>query len=205
MAPDATTPRDLLDLFTRHAQAAGAQIVQVADVAAAVATIATISDGPLRCTAATQARYPALGPALIAAGLPLAVAEEIAAGLPDPPTLAATLAGGTGLVTAYAGIAETGSLVLADDGLAPRLVSMLPDMCIVLLPGAALLPALDDAARLLIDLDRAGHRYVSFVTGPSRTADIERVLTIGVQGPKELYIIITAAEEGDATYDQPTR
>jgi L-lactate dehydrogenase complex protein LldG len=39
-----------------------------------------------------------------------------------------------------------------------------------------------------------GRKYVSFVTGPSRTADIERVLTIGVQGPKELYIVLINGE-----------
>jgi len=49
---------------------------------------------------------------------------------------------------------------------------------------------------------RAGHRYISFVTGPSRTADIERVLTIGVQGPKALHIILIATE-GSAPHDSP--
>jgi L-lactate dehydrogenase complex protein LldG len=93
-------------------------------------------------------------------------------------------------VLAQVGIAETGSIVLADDGLAPRLLSMLADVCVALLPASAIVPGLDEAGTLLAGLERAGHRYISLVTGPSRTADIERVLTIGVQGPKALHIIV---------------
>ena len=63
-----------------------------------------------------------------------------------------------------------------------------------MLPAAAIRPGLNEAAALLRELERAGHRYVSLVTGPSRTADIERVLTIGVQGPKALHIIVLIAE-----------
>jgi len=63
-------------------------------------------------------------------------------------------------------------------------------VCVVLLPATAIVPSLDEVAPLLAELDQAGHRYISLVTGPSRTADIERVLTIGVQGPKALQIII---------------
>jgi L-lactate dehydrogenase complex protein LldG len=61
-------------------------------------------------------------------------------------------------------------------------------------------PMLDDAALILQQLSRAGsdqRHYISFVTGPSRTADIERTLTIGVQGPKTLCVIIVG-DEGEA-------
>jgi L-lactate dehydrogenase complex protein LldG len=97
-------------------------------------------------------------------------------------------------VLAYAGVAETGSVMLADDAVAPRLAGMLADVCVAVLPAPAIVPNLDQAALLLGELDRVGHRYVSLVTGPSRTADIERVLTIGVQGPKTLHIIVLTGE-----------
>ncbi len=61
-----------------------------------------------------------------------------------------------------------------------------------------LVPMLDDAAVMLQQLARVGsgqRRYMSFVTGPSRTADIERTLTIGVQGPKTLCVILVAEKE----------
>jgi L-lactate dehydrogenase complex protein LldG len=51
-------------------------------------------------------------------------------------------------------------------------------------------PTLDEMGRTLSQLSREGTRYVSLITGPSRTADIERVLTIGVQGPKVMHIVI---------------
>ena len=60
-----------------------------------------------------------------------------------------------------------------------------------------LVPMLDDAAVVLQQLARAGsdqRLYLSFITGPSRTAYIERTLTIGVQGPKTLCVIIVAGK-----------
>ena len=93
-----------------------------------------------------------------------------------------------------AGVAETGSVVLADDALTPRLLGMLADLCLILLPAADIMPSLDEVGNLLHELEREGRRYVSLVTGPSRTADIERVLTIGVQGPKALHIIVLSED-----------
>lgn len=108
--------------------------------------------------------------------------------------VAVRLSGGTAVVFAHAGVAETGSIMLADDAMAPRLASMLADVCVAVLPATSIVRDLDQAGLLIGELDRAGHRYVSLVTGPSRTADIERVLTIGVQGPKMLHVIVLTGE-----------
>jgi L-lactate dehydrogenase complex protein LldG len=56
---------------------------------------------------------------------------------------------------------------------------------------------LPDLAALLERVDPARMRYLACVTGPSRTADIERVLTIGVHGPRRL-VIVAVDEEGRA-------
>jgi L-lactate dehydrogenase complex protein LldG len=103
-----------------------------------------------------------------------------------------------GLSIAELAIAETGSVLLADNTLEGRAVSMLTLAHFVLVSEERLVPMLDDAAAILQRLARAGsdqRRYMSFVTGPSRTADIERTLTIGVQGPKTLCVIIVADKE----------
>jgi L-lactate dehydrogenase complex protein LldG len=105
-----------------------------------------------------------------------------------------------GLSCAELAIAETGSVLLAENALEARVVSMLTLAHFVLVGEDRLVPMLDDAAVVLQQLARAGsdqRHYMSFVTGPSRTADIERTLTIGVQGPKTLCVIIVA-DEGEA-------
>ena len=103
-----------------------------------------------------------------------------------------------GLSGAELSIAETGSVLLAENALEARVVSMLTLAHFVLVSEDKLVPMLDDAAVILQRLTRAGsdqRHYCSFVTGPSRTADIERTLTIGVQGPKTLCVIIVAEKE----------
>jgi L-lactate dehydrogenase complex protein LldG len=56
----------------------------------------------------------------------------------------------------------------------------------------ALVGSLDDAAATLADIAKEHGSYATLVTGPSRTADIERQLTIGVQGPAQLHVILIA-------------
>lgn len=94
-----------------------------------------------------------------------------------------------GLTTARGAIAETGSVVLQENELNRRSVSLMTNKLIVLCPLDQLLPSLDDAAKLLRNIASDGSSYATLVSGPSRTADIERQLTIGVQGPGELYVI----------------
>jgi L-lactate dehydrogenase complex protein LldG len=98
-----------------------------------------------------------------------------------------------GLSIAELAIAETGSVLLAENALEARVVGMLTLTHFVLVRKATLFPMLEDAAKLLVELTKSGsdqQHYISLVTGPSRTADIERTLTIGVQGPKALCIIL---------------
>ena len=196
MSIDATAGVDTLALFTQYATAAAAQVQRVDSVEAAVAAIAALRQGTLTCTAAVRDAYPRLYAALGGPSGPVRVAEDVAAAAADSTALAAALAGGTGLILATAGVAETGSLLLTDSGLAPRLLGMLADYCIALLDARAILPNLDAAGALMARLEGEGRRYQSLVTGPSRTADIERVLTIGVQGPKTLSIIVMHAPAG---------
>lgn len=99
-----------------------------------------------------------------------------------------------GLTTARAAIAETGSVILHEDRLDHRSVSLMTESLVVLCPGSELYPSLDDAARILREVAAAGHSYATLVSGPSRTADIERQLTIGVQGPGALHVIIVDDE-----------
>jgi L-lactate dehydrogenase complex protein LldG len=118
---------------------------------------------------------------------------EVVASDADAHTLAQVDAG---ISWAAFGVAETGSVALAAPTVRDRLVSMLPPLHLVLLPQSALLPDLDAAAGRLRAwvLDRVQQPYVSLVTGASRTSDIERVLTIGVHGPREQHVILLSDE-----------
>lgn len=94
-----------------------------------------------------------------------------------------------GLTTARAAIIESGSVILQENHLNRRSVSLMTNKLLVLCPLDQLLPSLDDAANILREISSGGNSYTTFVSGPSRTADIERQLTIGVQGPSELHVI----------------
>ena len=83
-------------------------------------------------------------------------------------------------------LADTGTLAQDSSAIQQRLVSSLPTIHIALVPTSGLLP---DMPALLTRMNPAECGYIAMITGPSRTADIERVLTIGVHGPKRLVIV----------------
>ena len=98
---------------------------------------------------------------------------------------------GVGVVRAAKGIAQTGTCIVVTDDESVRLDTMLPEVSVILLNRADILPDLPSAAPFLRAEQTQGRAsYVSFITGPSRTADIERVSAIGVHGPLELHIVL---------------
>jgi L-lactate dehydrogenase complex protein LldF len=121
-------------------------------------------------------------------------AAQLPAGLPDALQAAGiriqkgpdpNLRGG--LTGALAGIAETGTLVLPGGPETPLTASLLPETHLAVLRSANILPRLPDALRLA-ELSQAGAAVL--ISGPSRTADIEMTLTIGVHGPREVLVFI---------------
>jgi len=96
-----------------------------------------------------------------------------------------------GVARAARGIAETGTCVVETDGEEQRLATMLPETSVILLKAKDIVPRLGDVAGYLRERQTDGRiSYTSFITGPSRTADIERVGAIGVHGPLEVHIIL---------------
>jgi L-lactate dehydrogenase complex protein LldG len=99
-----------------------------------------------------------------------------------------------GVSLALAAVAETGSTLLAETTLGDRSVGMLTLAQTIVVPASALLPTLDDVALILQEIAlRPGASFQTLVTGPSRTADIERVLTVGVQGPGKVMVVFVDA------------
>jgi L-lactate dehydrogenase complex protein LldG len=83
-------------------------------------------------------------------------------------------------------MANTGSLIQDAAKVEKRLVSTLPSTHIAIVQTSHLLP---DMPAVFGKIRPERTNYISFITGPSRTADIERVLTIGVHGPEKLIIV----------------
>lgn len=98
-----------------------------------------------------------------------------------------------GITTADYALADTGTLVIVSGGEQHRLISLLPPAHVCLLDPARILPSL---THLLAEV---GGRFndpesvpknMTCITGPSRTADIEQAITMGVHGPKSLHVIL---------------
>lgn len=95
-----------------------------------------------------------------------------------------------GVTLATAGVAETGTLVLASAPERPTLLAFLPETSIVVLPAAWIDGAYEQAWARVRALPSGVPRSVNFVTGPSRTADIAQKLELGAHGPRRLLILI---------------
>ena len=94
-----------------------------------------------------------------------------------------------GVGWAEAAIAETGSLLMDETDLRDRLVDLQSVHLIVAVEAAQLVDTLEDASAWF-ESRAAQATYATLMSGPSRTADIERSLTIGVQGSQQLDIVV---------------
>lgn len=93
---------------------------------------------------------------------------------------------------AFAGIAETGTLALVSGADNPTTLNFLPDNHIVLLPREAIEADYESVFAKLRGIYGKGGapRTLNFVTGPSRSADIEQTLLLGAHGPRRLHIVV---------------
>jgi L-lactate dehydrogenase complex protein LldG len=120
------------------------------------------------------------------------VGERLAArGVPvAPATVSAAAAAGLGVTGAVAGIAATGSVVLDSRAAGGRTASLLPSVHLCVLSVNTLLAAPADALRTLGSGADALPPSLVLVTGPSRTGDIEQLLTLGAHGPTALHVVL---------------
>jgi L-lactate dehydrogenase complex protein LldG len=94
------------------------------------------------------------------------------------------------VTAAFAGIAETGSLVLLSGPATPTRMNFLPDNYICVLERAALVAHLEDVwekVRAVGGMPRA----LNIISGPSRTADVEQTIQLGAHGPRRVLIVIS--------------
>ncbi len=101
---------------------------------------------------------------------------------------------GVGIARAFAGVAETGTLVMASGPDSPATLNFLPETHVVVLRESEIAGAYEDVWQRLRDDGRGQGsglpRTVNMITGTSRTGDIEQTLQTGVHGPKRLHIVV---------------
>ena len=90
-------------------------------------------------------------------------------------------------------VAETGSVALAAST-KERAACFLAERLWLLVGAADIVATLDEALARVAQMVSEERPYVTLMTGPSRTADIERTLTIGVHGPRELHVLVVGDE-----------
>lgn len=179
--PDLIQP--LFDEFAAKLGAAGGAAAQVTSLDDLVTMLrqhtAMDPESPIWISRRADEALPGLAGALRDAGIPHALPSSISE-IRDAPL---------GITVAELAIAETGSVLLYEPDLADRSVSLMTQHLVVLCETGSIVPSLDEAAPVLRDIARNGPSYATFVTGPSRTADIERELAVGVQGPGILDVV----------------
>jgi L-lactate dehydrogenase complex protein LldG len=183
----------MFDLFKAKAEAVGAEVHRVTDPAAAVDLALGVLERE-RVEDAPGARAVwCEGPILEGVLEPVAVARRIP-GLSFEVTRERAAQSRVGVSEMDWAIAATGTIAQDASAPAARLASTLPETHVALVRVAAIVP---DLERLLGLVDPRRSRYLALITGPSRTADIERVLTIGVHGPRKLVVVCVGGPTGD--------
>jgi L-lactate dehydrogenase complex protein LldG len=175
------TPSDTLSRaalwrrFAEKAEGLGACVRFVADDEA-TGTMLTESVAGLVCTRGVVERFPR-------------VAERCTA------KAAARQEGDNVVASGAFAVAETGSVLLYETP-EDRGSCFLADRLWLLVCADRIVPTLEAGFEQVAALVRGGAHYLTLMSGPSRTADIERVLTIGVHGPREVMVVVVGEAVG---------
>ncbi|GIW04508.1 MAG: lactate utilization protein C [Thermomicrobiales bacterium] len=189
-APDGSEATARIAAFAARVAPLGVRVERVASSAEAAQYLATlrVDAGAPRLTIAGE----------VASAAPNLIAALTEAGVPwrIPATVEEARDAPLGVSLAKLAVEETGSFLLNEPSLADRAVGLISKLHVALVPVKRLVPSLADAAPVLREIaQRPGGGYASFITGPSRTADIELSLTIGVQGPEaEIVLFVDRLE-----------
>jgi L-lactate dehydrogenase complex protein LldG len=189
------TPAERLALLTANLEKLRAVVQRVPDMTAAADCLFAIAREKGWNRVAWHG-HPLVEPLL--AGVPCATyrVDETAVGC-DKDALEACDAGLSACETL---VAQTGSILVSSATCGGRGLSILPHAHVVIATTNQIVGTVGDA----LDLARQRHAgrlpsMLSFITGPSRTGDIERILVLGAHGPKELFVILVDEHPTDHT------
>jgi L-lactate dehydrogenase complex protein LldG len=95
-----------------------------------------------------------------------------------------------GITGCFAAIAETGTLAMTSGPETPAAMTLLPETHIAVVPASRLVSHMEEVFALLRAERGQPPRALNFISGPSRTADIEQTLVLGAHGPYRVHIIL---------------
>lgn len=96
----------------------------------------------------------------------------------------------TGITGSFCAIAETGTALLLSSPATPKVTALLPETHVCVVRAGRLVDTMEDAFALMRREVGEPPRAVFFVSGPSRTADIEQTIVIGAHGPYRVHVIV---------------
>jgi L-lactate dehydrogenase complex protein LldG len=170
------TPAALLERFRLKSELQSSTVEVVAQESDAPAAVARyLAAMKLPTTAVVQ-------PALAALDWAAAGLKVEARGARD-----ADLVGITGC---FCAVAETGTLMMCSSPDTPAAVSLLPETHVAIVRAARILPYMEDAWNLARAELGTLPRAVNFISGPSRTGDIEQTIVLGAHGPYRVHLVI---------------
>ena len=179
----------LVELFVEHATALSATVARVEDAAEIPGAVAEYLAGENLPAAIRAAPDPMLQALPWDARPALTVSYGRSHGADE-----------VSLTPAFAAVAETGTLMLRSGADHPTTLNFLPDTHVVVLRASQVVGPYEEAWDQL-RADGPIPRAVNFVSGPSRTADIEQTIQLGAHGPRRLHIILI--EDGSPAVHGP--
>jgi L-lactate dehydrogenase complex protein LldG len=99
-----------------------------------------------------------------------------------------------GVTGVYCAIAETGTMVILSGAETPTATMLLPDTHVAVVRASRIVAGMEDAFALLRGEWTTMPRAVNFVSGPSRTGDIEQTIVLGAHGPYRVHILVLEGE-----------
>jgi len=95
-----------------------------------------------------------------------------------------------GITGCFCAVAETGTLMMLSGAATYASAALLPETHIAIVPVARIVPAMEDAFALALSERGELPRATNFISGPSRTGDIEQTIVLGAHGPYRVHVIL---------------
>lgn len=182
------TEKTYLPKFVESAQRVGAEVFEFDNLEDAASYVAAKSAGKTLIPDTPLARKHALADIMTSSGVDVYAGDFREAG--HVPA--------AGVTFCNFAMADTGTVVLESTDENIRLATTLPEIHFVIVDPQKILKDNLEATAPMTAIHRGSEpRFVAYITGPSRTADIERVLTIGCHGPRELHILVVGSVSSD--------